>query len=261
MLASIGIVIASIFLMVHVDATFVLLVYIPVAGTFAMVRQPTPTSQVHPRIYGLPASILVASTIIYTVITLATTYLHRHNGIRTGIGLYCAGVTLIMVQGIIMFQISGTAPDTTTVDAIAWLLGSECALQRPLFFTRACQIANTEQGKPILLKALFSLLEPLIVSSLERGGQDEHEVQELQVYLACLAHLSSFSNVAKSVWENRAAVEHPTLPKRLRRQLEGLMNSPNGRLMDAAKVILESYPRGEDRKDLDDLDNQARNRV
>ena len=156
------------------------------------------------------------------------------------ISVSSVGFILLGLLAYQMNQLTRFVPNTLEAEAVAWLLESSSSHQ-PELFEKAGRIANTTQRKAILLSTAHRLLPHLIASRLRHrpGGR---EYNELKIFLACLAQVSDFPDSGKSLLQNRAAMEHPALPRNLREQLKELRESTDMALGDAADAVWCHYP-------------------
>ena len=180
------------------------------------------------------------------------------------ISLYVIG-TLVLVFACWMFsRLSKSMADTGEVDAIAWLLIT-IPPQRPVtFFKKAGQMTGVDSigrhYRPRLLKTIMPLLSPLITShhAPEHHSSDTHppnsdrvsngrtltsltlvnddsdmvpidedsHSKNLDIYIACLARLSEFTDYGGTFWcLKEDAMQHPKLERPLRNKLVELANS------------------------------------
>jgi hypothetical protein len=155
-----------------------------------------------------------------------------------------------------MNRLTRFVPDTLEAEAVGWLLESSSSSQQLELFKKAGCIASTTQRKVTLLNTLHRLLPPLITSRIRhRPGAAEHN--ELKIFLACLAQVSDFPDSGTSLLHNRAAIEHPALPRDLREQLKELRESNDMSLRDAAEAVLSHYPSIEDEKQVCQQEDEA----
>ena len=181
---------------------------------------------------------------------------------QTVISLYIIGV-LDLVFGCWMFsKMSKSMADTGEIDAIAWLLITIPPQHPATFFKKAGQMTGVDSiGRPYrprLLETLMPLLSPLITSyhAPEHHTSDTHSPQSdgvlngrtltsltlvnddmvpidkdshsknLEIYIACLARLSEFTDYEGTFWCLREdAMQHPKLERPLRDKLVELANS------------------------------------
>ncbi len=188
------------------------LIYLPLAAVLALAREEM-EMDIQPRLYHLPEWVSFTTCVLF--ITCALAFYFSNNPILFYI-LYPLTCILLGVQGFVVVKMSQIKAKTADADAIAWLL-SISPSQNPDWFEKAVQIA---EGSPILrarlLKALFPLLVPLIITSIDKED-DERK------YLNSLADLVNFKPCNSSFWHNRASMEHPSLPLKLKKRLEALL--------------------------------------
>ena len=233
----------------YLSPAWQILIFFPIAGTFAVARTPEKSSDYSP-LRGPPGLVLVGGiTVIFTLFVAA----RFQKFPKIYISVSSAGFIILGFLAYQMNQLTRFVPDTLEVEAVAWLLESSSSSsssqqQLKLFKTAGC-IASTTQRKVILLKTLHHLLPPLIASRLRhQPGEAEHN--ELKIYLACLAQVSDFPDSGTLLLRNRAAIGHPVLPLELREQLKDLRESNDMDLRDAAEAVLSHYPSIQDEKQL-----------
>jgi len=220
--------------------------FFPIAGTFAVARTSEKSNDYSP-LYGPPGLVLVGGITVYITLVVAV-YYHRFP--ITYISMMSVGFVILGFLAYLMNRLTRFVPNTLEAEAIAWLLEqSSSSSQRPELFKKAGCIASTTQRKTTLLNTLHRLLPPLIASRL-RHRQGVTENNELKIFLACLAHVSDFPDSGMSLLHNRAAIEHPALPRDLREQLKELRESNDMALRDAAEAVWCHYPSIEDEKQI-----------
>jgi len=159
---------------------------------------------------------------------------------------------------------------TGEIDAIAWLLKTTPPQYPATFFKKAGQMTGSDSighhYRPRLLESLMPLLRPLITSHHgpehpssdtthshpsglgvvdDTGNVDEDDPQlkNLEIYVACLARLSEFEDSKGDricLWEN--ARQHPELEQPLIDKLVVLANDPlQVGLRSAAIQVLNNY--------------------
>jgi len=227
-------------------AVAVPLIYLPFAAVLALAREET-EMDIQPRLYNLPEWVFFTTCLLF--ITCGLSFYFSTNPILFYILFPLVGI-ILGVQGFVVVKISQVKAKTADADAIAWLL-SISPSQNPDWFEKAVQIAEGSPNlRARLLKVLFPLLVPLIISTNKRDDEQKY-------YLNALADLVDFQPCKASVWRNRAAMEHPSLPPKLRERLEGLLEiqkcshkngnakrqdnterCPEGCTSDAADVII-----------------------
>ena len=220
--------------------------FFPIAGTFAVARTSEKSNDYSP-LYGPPGLVLVGGITVYITLVVAV-YYHRFP--ITYISMMSVGFVILGFLAYLMNRLTRFVPNTLEAEAIAWLLEqSSSSSQRPELFKKAGCIASTTQRKTTLLNTLHRLLPPLITSRIRhRPGAAEHD--ELKIFLACLAQVSDFPDSGMSLLHNRAAIEHPALPRDLREQLKELRESNDMALRDAAEAVWCHYPSIEDEKQI-----------
>lgn len=194
-------------------AVAVPLIYFPFAAVLALAREEM-EMDIRPRLYNLPEWVFFTTCLLFIACGLA--FYFSTNPILFYILFPLVGI-ILGVQGFVVIKMSQIKAKTADADAIAWLL-SISPSQTPDGFEKAVQIAG---GSPNLrfrlLKHLFPLLVPLITSTDKKDDE--------QKYLKSLADLVDFQPCKASVWRNRASMEHPTLPPKLKGKLEALLES------------------------------------
>jgi len=106
---------------------------------------PEKKGKMKPRIYGLPAWALFSSFTTITALSVSS---------------FSFGCALIPVQGYHLIQISKSAPDTTTAEAVTWML-MDSSSQNTTWFQKAAKIGSSEVKRAVLLENLLPLLSPL----------------------------------------------------------------------------------------------------
>ena len=166
---------------------------------------------------------------------------------------------------IIYASISKSMADTGEIDAIAWLLKTAPPQNPAVFFKKVGQMTGFDsigsRYRPRLLESLLPFLSLLIIShhvsenpsssesdihSPSFNDEDPHlKLENLEIYTACLARLSEFTDSKGSfmcLWED--AMQHPKLEQPLIDKLVVIAN-PQHRLGDglrsAATKILINY--------------------
>jgi len=224
----------------------------PIAGTFAVARTPEKSDNYSP-LHGPPGLVLVGGMTVYLTMVIAAYY---HTSPTIYISVSSVG---LVKKGFLAYQMNRLTrfvPDTLEAEAVAWLLESSSSSQQLELFKKAGCIANTTQRKVTVLNTLHRLLPPLITSRIRyQPGAAEHN--ELKIFLACLAQVSDFPDSGTSLLHNRAAIEHPALPRDLREQLKELKESNDMSLRDAAEAVLSHYPSIEDEKQVYQQEDEA----
>ena len=245
------------------SSAYYLLVFIPIAITFAYAMKKTPSSRHKPQKHRLPRLTLGIFIIIGSLLAAAG-YFRNPQKYPIFVILYVVGMLILLFYGWMASRMSkslnGVAepaepakpakPAETVepaelakladseIDAIIWLLRLETS-QNPSFFPEASRILKGfKYYKPKILESLMPLLSSLIVSH-----RPEMELEDLEPYVSFLAYLADFNNQTGSwsrLWEDK--MSHPELEYSLRLKLEELVKHPTlGR--DASKVLCLFEPR------------------
>ena len=176
-----------------------------------------------------------------------------------GIGLFAVVFACWMAS-----KMSKSMADTGEIDAIAWLLITTPPQYPAIFFKKAAQMTCLDSigvdYRPRLLESLMPLLTHFIVShhAPERPNSDtshpsssnwsfveDPDLENLEIYVACLARLSDFEDCEGNLWcLKEDARQHPKLEQPLIRKLVELANLRHGfqvGLRSAATRVLENY--------------------
>ena len=195
-----------------------------------------------------------------------------------------ASVIIIAFVGFIfacwmVSKMSKSMADTGEIDAIAWILITTPPQHPATFFKKAGQMTGIDSigrhYRPRLLESLMPLLTPLITSyhPPEHHGSDTHSPQsdavlnggpqtnlssvndmvpidedphskDLEIYTACLARLSEFTDCKGTFWCLREDVmQHPKLEQPLVDKLVELANPQRHSqvVRSAATKVLNNY--------------------
>jgi hypothetical protein len=205
---------------------FLALLAVPLACAVALASpRPEKMEEMKPRIYGLPTWALFSSfTIIAALSISAWIYVtHSHpTPFFISFGFACA---LILLQGYYLIQISKSAPDTTTAEAVTWMLLNSSS-QNTTWFLKAARIGSSKKTskvkRAVLLEKLLPLLSPLI-TSIPHHHPPAALPPDLVAYVTCLALLCDFDTSNdpfwKQLWYNEVAFPRPLFPKDLEEKL------------------------------------------
>ena len=181
---------------------------------------------------------------------------------------YISGIPLMFSAMFLYSNMSKSMADTGEIDAIAWLLKTAPPSNSAEFFKKAGQMTVSKSigshYRPRLLKSLMPFLSLLITShhlpkhpssesdthSPSSNDEDPHskrELENIEIYTACLARLSDFldrEGSFKRLWED--TMQHPELEPPLVDKLVQFANlDPRHRLHDrlriAATNVLKNY--------------------
>ena len=195
--------------------------------------------------------------------------------------LYSAGVLVLAFACWMVSKMSKSMADTGEIDAIVWILTTTHPQKPAAFFKKAGQMTGDNSigrhYRPRLLESLMPLLTPLITShhTTEPHSFDTHppqsanvfygrpltgltlvndymvpidedqHLQNLEIYLACLARLSEFTDRKGTFWRMKEdAMRHPKLEQRLIDKLLELANAQHVfqvGLKNAATKVLSNY--------------------
>ena len=217
----------------------------------------------------LPNSVLVSSVMWFQLSVFNT-------GIGSGFleTMYVFGLLIEIISNLICGKMSKSMADTGEIDAIAWLLKTSPpphSVEPPLnlaeLFKKAGQMTVSKPGsdyRPRLLESLFPFLSLLITSyhlpRLPSPGSDtpppssnaedsdsKRERENTEIYTACLAQLSDFSDSrgkALVFWEDtmrHPVLEQPLVDKLVQfTKLDSRHHFPD-HLKSAATQILKNY--------------------
>ena len=193
-------------------------------------------------------------------------------GIKLIISVFIAGIgEYIMLSSIFIFSnMSKSMANTGEIDAIAWLLKTAPPQNPAAFFKKAGQMTGFNsigfRYRPRLLESLIAFLSLLIIShhapehpssrsdshspssSLPASFDEDPQLKNLEIYIACLARLSEFTDSGgsfKCLWED--AMQHPKLEQLLVDKLVLFANLDLRRrpqeegLRSAATKVLNNY--------------------
>ena len=179
---------------------------------------------------------------------------------------------LITVSAVVLYvQMSKSMADTGEIDAVAWLLKTAPPQNPATFFKKAGQMTGSDSigchYRSRLLESLIPFLSLLITShhapenpssesdthspssclSVPADFDEDQHLKNLEIYTACLARLSEFTDSKgsfKCLWEN--AMQHPKLEQPLVDKLVLFANlDPQNRfqelLRSAATTVLINY--------------------
>ena len=178
--------------------------------------------------------------------------------------LYGIGVFAIVFACWMVSKMSKSMSDTGEIDAVAWLLITTPPQDPAIFFKKAAEMTGHDSigfdYRPRLLESLMPLLTLFIIShhAPERPNSDatlssssrqssvkDPDLENQEIYVACLARLSDFEDCKGSFWCLREdARQHPELEQPLIDKLVELANSRHGlqdSLKSAAAKVLENY--------------------
>ena len=155
--------------------------------------------------------------------------------------LYAMGMLALLVAGYMGSRMAKSMVETGEVDAIAWLLKSTSS-QYPESFKKAGQIVSLGDGlhyRPRLLKSLMPLLSHLITS--HRNDRTDM-LEDLGIYVSCLAILSDFVDDKGSFFLMREdARQHPKLDSDLFDKLVELAKNSRPTLRSSSIKVLKNY--------------------
>jgi len=214
-LASIVVLVITGYLVFKQVAVGVPLIYFPLAAIFALAREEEEETDIKPRLHNLPKWASFTTSVLFITCALA---FYFSSNLTLFTVLYLLMCILLGALGFVIVRTSRIKPMTADADAIAWLLSTSLS-QNPDWFKKAVQIAGESPNlRARLLKALFPLLVPLIITA-----QANHKNDDEQKYVKCLAHLVDFEQTDADFWRNEGALEHPKLPLELRERLETMV--------------------------------------
>jgi hypothetical protein len=158
-----------------------------------------------PRIYGLPAWALFSSFTTIAALSISAWIYVTHMTIPPGpfIISFSFACALIPVQGYHLIQISKSAPDTTTAEAVTWMLMNSSS-QNATWFQKAAKIGSSEVKRAVLLENLLPLLSPLI-TSIPHSHPPAALHPDQVAYVACLARLCEVRAFSSFVLEEPLA--------------------------------------------------------
>jgi hypothetical protein len=226
-------------------------VFIPVAMIFAYSTQGG-TIKHKPQRYRLPLWSLCFFLFIGSFLSAAGYFSRKSK--KVFIPLYVVGMLLLLLFGWMADRLSKSMKDTGKIDAIAWLLKTPSQCDRMELFKKAGRIASSPDGsdyKPRLLESLFPLLASLIDSHDHTNmPHDDSGLQDLEVYVSCLAQLSDFPEVNGEgfmvLWEDEKRrpnlqVDDPLLHKKLMDLATDPRYDDHPNLKNAAIALVNVY--------------------
>ena len=188
------------------------------------------------------------------------------------IPLYIIGTLGVISACWMISKISKSMAHTGEIDAIAWLTITVPPQYPAILFKKAGQLTGVDSigrhYRPRLLESLMPLLTPLITSrrAQEHHSSDTHspksddvlnglvdnmvpidedlQSNNLEIYIACLARLSEFTDYGGTFWCLREdAMQHPKLEQPLIDKLVELANSQRHSqvVRSAATKVLNNY--------------------
>jgi hypothetical protein len=175
------------------------------------------------------------------------------------------GELVVLSVALVWGGLSKSMEDTGEIDAISWLLKTAPPQNPAAFFKKAAQMTGLDSSgydyRPRLLESLIPFLSLLIIShqapehpssdtyspssSLGFDELEDPHLKNLEIYTACLARLSEFTDSKgsfKCLWED--AKQHPKLEQPL---IDKLVEFANRRhrfqdgLRSAATKVLKNY--------------------
>ena len=225
-LASVALaVMAAIWTMEQWSIAYIALISFPVACVSALVTpHPEKKEKMKPRIYGLPAWALFSSFTTIAALSISAWIFVTHDHPTPFLIAFTFGCVLIPVQGYHAIQLSKSAPDTTTAEAVTWML-MNLSSQSVTWFQKAVKIGSSEVKRAVLLENLLPLLSPLITSTPHHHPPAALHPDQV-VYVTCLAQLCDFEPSTGSfwtnLWHNEVAFPRPLFSKDLEERLQQL---------------------------------------
>jgi hypothetical protein len=207
---------------------YLALLCFPVACVSALAAShPEKKDGMKPRIYGLPAWALFSNFINLGAFAISAwmfvTQYDGHHHLAPFIISFSFGCALIPVQGYHLIQISKSAPDTTTAEAITWMLMNSSS-QNTTWFQKAAKIGSSPIKRAVFLENLLPLLSPLI-TSIPHSHPPVARHPDQVAYVACLARLCELEPSARSwknLWHNEVAFPRPRFSEDLEEKLQQL---------------------------------------
>ena len=178
--------------------------------------------------------------------------------------LYGIGVFVIVFACWMASKMSKSMADTGEIDAIAWLLITTPPQYPAIFFKKAAQMTGLDSigvdYRPRILESLMPLLTHFIIShhapeppnsdtshpsSSNWSFVEDPDLENLEIYVACLARFSDFEDREGNLWcLKEDARQHPKLEQPLIRKLVELANPQPGfqvGLRSTATRVLKNY--------------------
>jgi hypothetical protein len=209
------------------STSYLALLSIPVACVASLASpHPEKKDKMKPRIYGLPAWALFSSFTTIAALSISAWIYVTHDHPTPFLISFSFACALIPVQGYRLIQLSKSAPDTTTAEAVTWMLMNSSS-QNATWFRKAAQIGSSEVKRAVLLENLLPLLSPLI-TSIPHSHPPAALHPDQVVYVACLARLCRFepspSSFWRNLWHNEVAFPRPLFSNDLEEKLQQLCN-------------------------------------
>lgn len=219
------IVMAAVWTLKRYSTAYLAMLSFPVACVSSLTTpHPKKNDKMKPRIYGLPAWALFSSFTTLTALSISAWIYITHDHPTPFIISFSLGCALIPMQGYHMIQISKSAPDTTTAEAVTWMLMNSSS-QNTTWFRKAAKIGSSEVKRAVLLENLLPLLSPLITSIPHHHPPAALHPDQV-VYVECLAWLCNFEpstgSFWKNLWHNEMAFSRPLFSKDLEEKLQQL---------------------------------------
>ena len=243
------------------SGTWILLFFIPAAIAIAYSTQKEVSHK--PQKQKIPH--LALGMFLFVVLSIILAMYYQSHPIF--IPLYCIGVFGIVFACWMVSKMSKSMSDTGEIDAIAWLLITTPPQHPAIFFKKAAQMTGLNcigvYYRPRLLESLMPLLTLFIIlhsapqhptrssnthspsSTGNLSSDDDPDLENLEIYVACLARLSEFEDCEGSLGCLREdARQHPKLEQPLIRKLVVLADPQHGYqvgLRNAATKVLKNY--------------------
>jgi len=201
---------AATYLTLESNTSYIILMYYPVMGMFALTKKGQEKDIDIQRLYSLPEWVFFSSVLVFLLSNISLVFINFRR-----ISLFFFFISLasvfLSVSTRILVKFSETNSATTIAEAIAWVIESSSS-QDPVRFQKAVEIAgNSRNLRALLLERLLPLVESLI--TLEDEAQNIGPQQE--AFIECLEKLINFDSCKGSFWRNTAPIPSKTLRMKL----------------------------------------------
>ena len=225
-LASVALAVVAAFLTIkQYSIAYLTLLCFPLACVAALASpHPEKKDEMKPLIYGLPAWALFSGFTTIAAWSISGWIFDTHDQPTPFIISFSFACALLLVQGYHLIRLSKSAPDTTTAEAVTWMLMNSSS-KNTAWFKKVCRIGSSNVKRAVLLKDLLPLLSSLI-TSIPHHHPPAALDPDLVAYVECLAWLCKFKPSTSSFWKglrrNEVAFPRPIFSEDLEKKLEDL---------------------------------------
>ena len=218
-------IIAAVWTIKQYSIAYLTLLCFPLACIAALATpNPEKSDEMKPRIYGLPAWALFSGFTTIAAWTISAWIYVTHNQPTVFIISFSFACLLLLMQGYHLIKLSKSAPDTTTAEAVTWMLMNSSS-KNTAWFGKVARIGSSRVKRAVLLEELLPLLSPLITSIPHHHPPAALDPDEV-AYVACLAGLCDFKPSTRSfwvdLWRNEVAFPRPIFSEDLKKKLKDL---------------------------------------